>query len=195
MSRLTLNKSALHREREQLKLYRHVLPSLELKRQQLNIELQKTKKALDERKQQAGELEVMIADQTPMLANREISLSGFVNVTDVITGEDNIAGVKLPNLAEMKFHLQDYSMLGKPHWFDLIFVKLQELSRAEIIVTIFEERVRRLERARLKVMQRINLFEKILIPETLQNIKRIQIVMADAERAAVVRSKLAKARH
>jgi V/A-type H+-transporting ATPase subunit D len=39
----------------------------------------------------------------------------------------------------------------------------------------------------------VNLFDKILIPDTKKNIKRVQIFLADMERAATVRSKIAKA--
>ena len=46
-----------------------------------------------------------------------------------------------------------------------------------------------------KVTQRVNLFEKVLIPRTREQIRRIRIYLSDAERAAVVRSKIAKRKH
>ena len=54
------------------------------------------------------------------------------------------------------------------------------------------QRVFILERAVRKITQRTNLFEKILIPEAKGNIRKIQIYLADAERAAVIRSKITK---
>jgi V/A-type H+-transporting ATPase subunit D len=39
----------------------------------------------------------------------------------------------------------------------------------------------------------VNLFEKILIPTAKKNIQRIQIFLGDADRSAIVRSKIAKA--
>jgi V/A-type H+-transporting ATPase subunit D len=42
--------------------------------------------------------------------------------------------------------------------------------------------------------QRVNLFEKVKIPETGENIRTIQIYLGDEQTAAVVRGKIAKAR-
>jgi V/A-type H+-transporting ATPase subunit D len=59
-------------------------------------------------------------------------------------------------------------------------------------VQVAAERVRLLEQAERRVTQRVNLFDKILIPTAKKNIQKIQIYLADAERAAVTRSKLTK---
>ena len=40
--------------------------------------------------------------------------------------------------------------------------------------------------------QRVNLFEKVKIPETKENIRKIGVYMADQQVAAVVRSKISK---
>jgi len=64
-----------------------------------------------------------------------------------------------------------------------------------LAVQVETERVRRLERADRRITQRINLFEKILIPGAQENIRRIRIFLGDAEMAAVVRSKIAKGIH
>ena len=40
--------------------------------------------------------------------------------------------------------------------------------------------------------QRVNLFEKVKIPETKENIRRIGIYIGDQQTAAVVRGKIAK---
>jgi V/A-type H+-transporting ATPase subunit D len=60
---------------------------------------------------------------------------------------------------------------------------------------VHAERVRRLEKANRRITQRINLFQEILIPDTVKNIRRIRIVLGDAEMSAVVRSKIAKSLH
>jgi len=40
--------------------------------------------------------------------------------------------------------------------------------------------------------QRVNLFEKVKIPETLENIRKIRIYLGDQQVAQVVRGKIAK---
>jgi V/A-type H+-transporting ATPase subunit D len=72
---------------------------------------------------------------------------------------------------------------------------LEEAVRLKVEVEVAEERLARLEAAVKTVTQRVNLFEKVLIPRTEARIKRIRIVLGDAEKAAVVRSKIAKRKH
>ena len=62
-------------------------------------------------------------------------------------------------------------------------------------VLVNGERARVLQKAMRRITQRVNLFERILIPTAKQNIKRIQIYLGDLDREAVIRSKLSKARH
>ena len=107
-------------------------------------------------------------------------------------GRENIVGVKLPILEDVQFAIFKYSMLAKPHWVDTLVDKLQQTAKLRIEVQVAAERVRELELAVRHITQRVNLFEKILIPTAKKNIQRIQIFLGDAERSAVVRSKLAK---
>ncbi|NIO06471.1 MAG: V-type ATP synthase subunit D [Deltaproteobacteria bacterium] len=128
-----------------------------------------------------------------MLANREIALSGLVKVKSVQMDGENVVGVKLPVLTGVTFTVREYSMLAMPHWVDVLVDQLQKMTELQLRVEVAAERLRRLEHAERRITQRVNLFEKVLIPTTRDNIKKIQIFLADAERAAVVRSKIIKA--
>jgi V/A-type H+-transporting ATPase subunit D len=195
MAKAALNKSALHKQREELRLYERLLPSLDLKRMQLTGELRRAKDSLAREQAQVERERDRIAGQLPMLANREIDLSGLVRVESVQMEEENVVGVKLPVLLGVVFSVHEYSMLAKPHWVDVLVDQLQRMVELRARVQLAQERVRRLERAVRRITQRVNLFEKILIPAAKENIKRIQIFLADAERASVIRSKITKAMH
>jgi V/A-type H+-transporting ATPase subunit D len=195
MAKAALNKSALHKQREELRLYERLLPSLDLKRMQLTGELRRAKDSLAREQAQVERERDRIAGQLPMLANREIDLSGLVRIEFVQMEEENVIGVKLPVLMGVVFNVHEYSMLAKPHWVDVLVDQLQRMVELRARVQLAQERVRRLERAVRRITQRVNLFEKILIPAAKENIKRIQIFLADAERAAVIRSKITKAMH
>jgi V/A-type H+-transporting ATPase subunit D len=195
MAKIALNKRELHKQREELKLYQRLLPSLDLKRMQLTGELNRARGRLVRDQAEAERQKDRVTDELPMLANREIELSGLVRVRSVQLDEENVVGVKLPVLKGVTFDVEDYSLLAKPHWVDGLVEGLQEITELRIRVQVAEERVRRLENAVRRITQRVNLFEKILIPTAKRNIRYIQIFMADAERAAVVRSKIAKAMH
>lgn len=193
MAKLSLTKSGLQKQRNELKLYQKLLPSLDLKRMQLTAELNKARTYFAEVEKKAEALSAHIAEQLPMLADTDIDLSGLVKIENVDVGLENVVGVKLPVLKDITYSVFDYSMLARPHWVDVLVDKLQEVSRARIEVQIAAERVREVEQAVRRITQRVNLFEKILIPTAKKNIQRIQIYLGDAERSAVVRSKIAKA--
>ena len=57
---------------------------------------------------------------------------------------------------------------------------------------VLDEQVRLLEKELTSTSQRVNLFEKVKIPETLANIRKISVYMADQQVSAVVRSKISK---
>jgi len=192
MSKLNLSKSGLQKQREDLNLYQRVLPSLDLKRMQLMGELKRAQQQLTEAEAEVERLNRRVAEQLPMLANREIDVSGLVQVDAVEIVEENLVGVKLPALKEVKFKAVKYSMLAKPHWVDTLVEQLKQMAEQKTRVQVAAERVRLLEQAVRKTTQRVNLFEKILIPTAKKNIKKIQIYLADAERAMVVTSKITK---
>jgi V/A-type H+-transporting ATPase subunit D len=192
MAKLSLSKSGLQKQREDMRLYERVLPSLDLKRMQLSGELKRARQQLAEAEAEVQKLNHRVAEQLPMLANLEIDVSGLVQVESFRIEEENLVGVKLPKLVEVKCHIAEYSMLAKPHWVDMLVEQLKQMVEQKTRVQVAAERVRLLEQAERRVTQRVNLFDKILIPTAKKNIKKIQVYLADAERAAVVRSKITK---
>ena len=133
-----------------------------------------------------------IAEQIPMLAKREIDVSNLVTVESIEIGEENVVGVRLPVLKLLQTNVATYSFLGKPPWVDTLVERLAQTVELRLRVQVAQQRVRLIEAAERKITQRVNLFDKIMIPGAKQNIKKIQIFLGDAERAAVVRSKIAK---
>jgi V/A-type H+-transporting ATPase subunit D len=194
VAKLKLSKSALSQERSQLKLYERTLPSLDLKRRQLSVELAKAKQVLAEARRSVEELESAIGLQLPMLANPDIELNGLVEMTNFELVEENVVGVRLPLLKQIHCTVADYSLLAKPAWVDVLVERLKDAAELRTQVLVAIERARILEYQEKRVTQRVNLFDKILIPTARRNIQRIQIFLGDAERAAVVRSKIAKAK-
>lgn len=194
MAKVTLNKTALKAERDKLSLYEQYLPSLDLKRQQFLFEIRKAKKERDETRKAIDRLEEESADWIALLGNEEIDTSGLVELEEVKLREQNLLGVKLPVLEDIKIRTGEYSMLARPVWVDALIDALHEMVKLRISLQVQEERVRRLQKALQTITQRVNLFDKVLIPETRGNIRSIQIALGDTERAGVVRSKIAKAK-
>mgnify|MGYP000156216082 CR=1 FL=1 len=195
MARLALNKTDLHKQRTQLTMYQQFLPSLDLKRQHLLALIAASKNLIKQKKAHVAKLISQSGEGLPMLANQEIELSGLLKVQNVTLGEENILGVKLPVLMSVSWHVRDYALLAKPHWVDVLVVQLRQVAELKIQLQVEEERKRRLDSATRRTAQRVNLFEKVMIPSTKQHIKKIHIFLADTERGDVVRSKIAKGKH
>ena len=195
MSKLAINKSSLKKQRDQLKLFKRFLPSLDLKRQQLQTEYKRAREELATAEGKIGMLQSTLKGLMEPLGASRFDLGGLVTVDSVVVEEENIVGVYLPVAREVKFRTAEYSLLAKPFWVDFLVENLQQMATLNVHLQIRRERVTRLKLATRRITQRVNLFEKVLIPNAQENIKRIQIGLAEEERSAVVRSKLAKRKH
>ena len=192
MARTPLNKAELARKKRQLATYQRFLPSLDMKRKQLMAERQRARRRLQETRAALEDVNQRVAKQLPMLADEQVEVEGLVRVREVQLGTQNVVGVSLPVLRETSFEVAGYGYLAKPHWVDRAVELLQERLRQQVAERVAAERLDRLERALKTVTQRVNLFDKVLIPQTQDEIKQIQIALGDAERAGVVRAKIAK---
>lgn len=192
MAKLAFNKSALKHQRDQLRLFQQFLPSLDLKRQQLLTEQKRAQRQLAEIEGQVASLEESLHGLMEPLGAYELDLSEFVTVDSVVLEEQNVVGAKLPIAKEVKFKTARYSMLAKPFWVDFLVEYVQQMATLRVHLQVEQERIRRLAKQVRRITQRVNLFEKVLIPQAQDNIKRVRIGLAEEERTAVVRSKIAK---
>jgi V/A-type H+-transporting ATPase subunit D len=192
MSRLSLTKASLSHQKGLLKTYHGVLPSLDLKRRQLAAEREVARRQLEEARAKAASIAAEVGKACPMLAHERIDLSDLVTITAVHQVEENLMGTRLPKLERVDFRVAPYGLLTRPFWVDSVVDWLQAALRNQLQMRVAEQRLELLRQAERKVTQRFNLFDKVLIPDTRRNIRKISIYLADAERAGVVNSKIAK---
>ena len=192
MARLALSKTSLQKERRKLANFERFLPSLDLKRRQLMMERAKATEELRGAEEELEKFLDGIGELLPMLANREVDLTDLVRVSALTHDVENVVGIRLPRLTGFDVELKKYSRLGRPQWVDGVATRLQECVALNLRVRFGRRRMEILRQAVRRITQRVNLFEKVLIPRSRKNIRYIQIYLGDAERAAVVRSKVAK---
>jgi V/A-type H+-transporting ATPase subunit D len=195
---LALNKSSLKQQRDQLKMFQRFLPSLDLKRQQLLQALKQARGELAEVEREIEQLFGRLEELFPLLGSSTIAtrdISSLVWIRSLRISEENVLGSRLPVAREVAFEVKDYSTLVTPFWVDLLVADLEKLAELRVHQQVRQERVVRLDYAARRITQRVNLFEKVLIPRAAENIRRIVVFLSDEERAAVVRSKIAKGKH
>ena len=192
MAKLALNKSTLNKESRRLKSYRQVVPALDLKRKQLMAARVETQKSLQAYQADLAQLREKVEGELTLLASHEIDLSTLLKVTKLTLVSQNLVGLKLPLLDELVVERQAYSRLVTPFWVDLLVSCLEEALQLEVRIAIENKRLDLLGKGLQKTTQRLNLFEKVLIPQSEKNLRKIRIALSDAERAGVVRAKIAK---
>jgi V/A-type H+-transporting ATPase subunit D len=192
MAKLALNKSSLARQGAQLAEYRRFLPSLELKRLQITAERAKARETAARLDREYEERFAELAHSLPMLANRQVPLEDLVRLKEAIRGEQNLSGTRLPTLETVEVGTEPYSLLARPHWVDAYVAGMRDLLRLNLEREVAHERIARLIEAEAVISRRVNLFEKVLIPQAERNIRKIRMALADAERDAVVRAKISK---
>lgn len=189
---VALSKSSLQHLRSRLRLFERFLPSLELKRQQLTAEYKKATAELADAERAAARAGRSLTALLPLLGTSETKLSGLVRVRRVDVAEEDVLGLRLPTLRHVEFEVAAYSFLATPAWLDDAVVCIRDAAAQRLRVRVYRERVARMEGAVRRVSQRVNLFEKVLIPGAHRDIARIRIFLSDVERSAVVTSKIAK---
>lgn len=192
MAKFSLSKSSMLREARQLKSFERFLPSLDLKRKQLISERARARESRGRIESEMDALQRSVRADLPMLANYEIDLRGLVKLRQVRIGIENIMGASLPVVESVELEVEQYGYLAKPHWVDIVVKRLSGSLQLHVELEVAKQRQMLLEEAVRKATQRVNLVEKVLIPRSRAHIKKIRIYLSDEERAAVVRSKIAK---
>lgn len=185
----------LKHQRSALQRFELYLPTLKLKQQQLQMKVMEAEKEREAMERSLRETEEKIDAYRPVLGDLSgVNVGALSEPETVTTQTRNLAGVKVPEFESISFPEADYSLFGTPPWVDRAVkdfrTRSTQFARLKILVSREE-----LLRAELnKVTQRVNLFEKVIIPEAEGNIRRIRIALGDAMTAAVARAKLAKAK-
>ena len=192
MASVKLTKNELKVQKDALKMYRRYLPTLTLKKQQLQTEIFGIRARAAAVRQARQELERGFDDWIAVFSEQGAFPAGVVTVRNIRRGEGNIAGVAIPTFEGADFSRGDYDLYDTPLWVDAAAGHMERALSLDLEAQVLEEQVRLLEAELRATSQRVNLFEKVKIPETEENIRRISIYLADQQVNAVVRSKIAK---
>ncbi|MDR1176182.1 MAG: V-type ATP synthase subunit D [Treponema sp.] len=192
MAKIRLTKNELKKQKDSLKMYQRYLPTLMLKKQQLQAEIRLTeiriKELLDEKERIDQSFKVWIA----VYGEKGIFYPGLVKIANLKTAQGNIAGVAIPIFEGAEFVVESYDLVATPLWLDAAVEKMQQVLLLDLEAGIVEEQRKRLDHELRITTQRVYLFEKIKIPETKGSIKKIQVYLGDQQTSAVVRGKIAK---
>jgi V/A-type H+-transporting ATPase subunit D len=191
MARIKHTKNELKAQRDALRRFQRYLPTLLLKKQQLQVELRQIDSKIEEK---AAE-ETAIRDgmsKWVRLFSEPVDLSAHLRLDAVRTSTGNIAGVSIPILLDVSFLKKVPDLFATPPWMDDALFALEKLARLRAELDVLREQHRLLGEELRTTSQRVNLFEKVKIPECEENIRVIRIFLGDLQTADVARAKIAK---
>lgn len=192
MGKIKFTKGELKKQRDALKQYERFLPTLQLKKQQLQVEIVHALSALKETRRKAADKRADIERWIGILTDKTIDISPWITPGRVVIDTRNVAGVDLPVFERVEFMAVEYDLFIVPLWVDNAIEALRGLVSILEEIRILESAIAVL-RAELRITtQRVNLFEKVKIPEAEEVIRLIKIYIGDQMVNAVGRSKIAK---
>ncbi|MDR1507541.1 MAG: V-type ATP synthase subunit D [Treponema sp.] len=192
MAKIKLTKNELKKQKDSLKMFQRYLPTLMLKKQQLQAEIRTTEIRIKELTGERNHIDQVFKSWIAVYGEKGVFTPDILVIEDLRTAEGNIAGVTIPIFQGADFKTASYDLYHAPLWLDTAVERMKQVLLLDLEARTLEEQRRRLDRELRITTQRVNLFEKIKIPETKESIKKIQVYLGDQQTAAVVRGKIAK---
>jgi V/A-type H+-transporting ATPase subunit D len=192
LATVKLTKNELKSQKDALKMYQRYLPTLALKKQQLQTEIRAIEARAKTVRARRIALEEEFSAWIAVFGEKGAFKPEIIMVRNIRKGIGNIAGVAIPVYEGADFARSDYDLYATPLWVDIAADRVEEALALDLEAGVLDEQVRLLNIELRTTAQRVNLFEKVKIPETRANIKKIAIYLGDQQVAAVVRGKISK---
>lgn len=195
MAEIKLTKNELRSQQNRLSQLEKYLPTLQLKKAMLQAEVSEARIEIAKCEEEYHGLRRRVDSYSALLTEPlTINLMDSAKITKVNRRYENIAGVEVPYFEGIEFADFSYDLFDTPPWVDPVTEGLRGLAEANVRIKIAEEKKEALEKELREVSIRVNLFEKILIPRAVKNIKKIKVFLGDQQLAAVSQAKVAKAK-
>ena len=185
------NKTALQNLRRQLSIREKALPTLKSKEAALRLEVRKITAEID-----------LLKEEYEMIVKENQNYNGFwtefpkiVKIRNIISEQKNIAGVRVAILNKIDFALEQISLFNMPSWIRLAISMFERLMTIQIRIEMTEARLNALAYARKKTTQKVNLYEKVQIPEYRMAIIKIKRYMEDEDNLSKSSQKIVKERN
>ncbi len=191
MAKIKHTKTELKRQRDGLRRFERYLPTLQLKKQQLQMEVRHMETRIEEKRAEETQVRQDL-DSWVKLFSEPFPFEQYLRLVKVEETTANVAGVTIPVVENAVFDRQEPDLFATPPWIDAGVRVLEQLIRLRLERGFLEMAHQRLQDELRTTTQRVNLFEKVKIPEARENIRIIRIFLGDQQTAEVARGKIAK---
>ncbi|MCF8219126.1 MAG: V-type ATP synthase subunit D [Bacteroidales bacterium] len=185
------NKTSMQRLEKELKIRVNALPTLKNKEAALRVEVKRAK-------EEAEKLDKELKDKTQEYQYMNKLWDEFdpdlIRVKNVDLGTKKIAGVETPVFKDATFEVQEFSIYNRPHWFLDGLDIVKELTKLALEREVYFRKMNMLDYARKKTTQKVNLYEKVQIPDYQDAIRKIKRFLEDEENLSKAAQKIVKNR-
>ena len=193
MAQIKPTKNALREQQHKLSQLQTYLPTLQLKKAMLQMEVNHAIYEIDTLVQSyKKEKEKNKTFQSLLTDPESLPLFEGTSIIEIERRFENIAGAEIPYFKGVIFKQPSYAFFDTPLWLDGALSSLRKLVIAKEKVHVAEEKKMILEKELKEVSIRVNLFEKVLVPRAQANIKKVKVFLGDQELASVAQAKVAK---
>jgi V/A-type H+-transporting ATPase subunit D len=191
--KVKLTRPELKRYRDALKRYERYLPMLKLKERMLQQTRQRISSELCAGEESVRQMTARILEYEAVFTDvAGVSVAKLSEPEEVVLSRRNIAGVDIPVFEKARFSPPGYSLFGTPSWVDRAIEDRRQLREEQSKLEVLRDAYKLISRELARILQRVNLSEKVKIPEARDAIRRIRIRLGDEMAAAVGRAKIAK---
>lgn len=183
------NKIALQEIERAVKIRAAALPTIRSKESALRFEIKKLGVTLENEKQLLAEELNKLKPFETMWKEWDVDL---ISVTNIITHKQKFAGVAFPVLTKVEFEIKSFSPLAYPLWLLEGVQLMQMLVHKKINLDVLQQQMDILISERKKTTQKLNLYEKVQIPELEEAKRKIKRYMEDEDNLAKSSQKLLK---
>lgn len=193
MSNIKHTKNELKAQKEALQRFEKFLPMLQLKKQQLQSEIQRITGEIVSVQEKENNIREIMNPWISLFSETD-QIEQIVSLEEKEFTQGNIAGVVIPVFSSAKVSVAQYDLFSTPPWFDEAVDACRQLISLRVEREALSKQRELISEELRTTSQRLNLFEKVKIPECRENIRVIKIFLGDQQTAAVARGKLAKKR-
>lgn len=181
--------SGMKKKRASLKKY---LPVFEKQRAALNRMLQDEEQMFQKLHADRRQLLESIEPWVALFNDAEVDISDFIRLREINTANENIFGTTVPCFVGVVFDEFDIDYHYYPFWVEEGISAVKKMVETDARLKVSRERTESIRRGYEQANQKVNLFDKKLIPETEQAIGEIKTALDAQGVAAIVIAKSAK---
>lgn len=193
MAQIKLNKTELKNQKILLDQLTKYLPTLQLKKQQLQAEVEASRAQIQRAEEDLDARRAALSKWSILFSQRlTVDMFDYLEIASVTRDKENIAGIDVPVFTGITFRPRPYSFFVMPVWLDKAVKELRDIIALREKIKIMREKQALLAEELRQTNIKVNLFEKRMIPDCRENIRRIKIFLGDQEIAAICNAKIAK---